>query len=290
VTGPVLRMVQTWQHFQPVGVSIQRLGDLMNTPAEPILTTARSNLPPLRGRVTLQAVRFGYRPDAPPVVRDIDLDIAPGTFVGIVGRSGSGKSTLAKLLQRLYLPDSGTILLDDIDLKELDPVWLRRQIGVVLQENYLFNGSIRDNIAIHIPDIAMERVREVATLAGADEFIAKLPDGYDTLVGERGASLSGGQRQRIAIARALLTNPRILIFDEATSALDYRSERIIQANLGHIAAGRTVFMVAHRLSAVRHADIILVMDEGRVVERGTHDELLAMGGLYASLVNEGDLP
>ncbi|NTV95728.1 MAG: type I secretion system permease/ATPase [Thiobacillus sp.] len=290
VTGPVLRMVQTWQHFQQVGVSIQRLGDLMNTPAEPILNTARSNLPPLRGRVTLQGVRFGYRHDAPPVVRDVDLEVAPGTFVGIVGRSGSGKSTLAKLLQRLYLPDAGAILLDGIDLKELDPVWLRRQIGVVLQENYLFNGSIRENIAIHIPDIAMERVREAAALAGADEFIANLPDGYDTVVGERGASLSGGQRQRVAIARALLTNPRILIFDEATSALDYRSERIIQANLGRISDGRTVFMVAHRLSAVRHADVILVMDEGRVVERGSHDELIAMNGAYAALFQEDGQP
>lgn len=289
VTGPVLRMVQTWQHFQQVGVSIQRLGDLMNTPAEPILNTARSNLPPLRGQVSLQMLRFGYRHDAPPVVRDINLEVAPGTFVGIVGRSGSGKSTLAKLLQRLYLPDNGNILLDGIDLKELDPVWLRRQIGVVLQENYLFNGSIRENIAIHIPDIALERIREVATLAGADEFIAKLPDGYDTLVGERGSSLSGGQRQRIAIARALLTNPRILIFDEATSALDYQSERIIQANLGRISAGRTVFMVAHRLSAIRHADIILVMDDGQVAERGNHEELLAQGGIYASLCNEDNL-
>ncbi|MDD5363958.1 MAG: type I secretion system permease/ATPase [Gallionellaceae bacterium] len=286
VTGPVLRMVQTWQHFQQVGVSIQRLGDLMNTPAEPILNTARSNLPPLRGQVSLQTVRFSYRHDAPPVVRDVDLEVASGTFVGIVGSSGSGKSTLAKLLQRLYLPDSGAILLDGIDLKELDPVWLRRQIGVVLQENYLFNGSIRDNIAIHIPDIGLERVREVATLAGADEFIANLPDGYETLVGERGASLSGGQRQRVAIARALLTNPRILIFDEATSALDYQSERIIQANLGRISAGRTVFMVAHRLSAVRHADLILVMAEGQVVERGTHEQLIAMAGVYANLFSE----
>jgi subfamily B ATP-binding cassette protein HlyB/CyaB len=272
-----------------VGISIQRLGDLMNTPTEPIMNTARKSPPPLQGRVELRDVTFGYRSDVPPVVSGVSLAVAPGTFVGIVGRSGSGKSTLAKLLQRLYLPDAGSIRFDDMDLKELDPLWLRRQIGVVLQENTLFSGTIRENIALHMPDVSTERVQAVAELAGAHEFITLLPEGYDTRVGERGASLSGGQRQRIAIARALLANPRILIFDEATSALDYKSERIIQANLDRICSGRTVFMVAHRLSAVRRADLILVMDEGRLVEQGTHDSLTARGGVYASLFREDGL-
>lgn len=289
VTGPVLRMVQTWQHFQQVGISIQRLGDLMNTPAEPIMNTARKSPPQLQGRVELRDVTFGYRPDIPPVIREVSLAVAPGTFVGVVGRSGSGKSTLAKLLQRLYLPDSGLIRFDGVDLKELDPLWLRRQIGVVLQENTLFSGTVRENIALHMPDVSTERVVEAAELAGAHEFISRLSEGYETRVGERGASLSGGQRQRIAIARALLANPRILIFDEATSALDYKSERIIQANLDRICSGRTVFMVAHRLSAVRRADLILVMDEGRLVEQGTHDSLTARGGVYASLFREDGL-
>jgi subfamily B ATP-binding cassette protein HlyB/CyaB len=203
--------------------------------------------------------------------------------VGVVGPSGSGKSTLAKLIQRLYVPESGRVLVDGIDLSMIDTSWLRRQIGVVLQESMLFNCSVRENIALSDPALPMERVIEAATLAGAHDFILELPEGYDTIVGERGSSLSGGQRQRIAIARALITNPRILIFDEATSSLDYESERIIQDGMKEICKGRTVLIIAHRLSTVRRTDRIITIDHGRLVEDGSHDELINTGGRYASL-------
>jgi subfamily B ATP-binding cassette protein HlyB/CyaB len=200
-----------------------------------------------------------------------------------VGPSGSGKSTLAKLIQRLYVPESGRVLVDGVDLAMVDISWLRRQMGIVLQENILFNRSVRDNIALADPAMPMERVIAAATLAGAHDFILELPEGYDTVVGERGSSLSGGQRQRIAIARALISDPRILIFDEATSSLDYESERIIQQNMQQIAKGRTVFIIAHRLSTVRGTDRIITIDRGRLTEDGKHDELIRTGGRYATL-------
>jgi subfamily B ATP-binding cassette protein HlyB/CyaB len=203
--------------------------------------------------------------------------------IGIVGPSGSGKSTLSKLVQRLYVPESGRVLVDGVDLAQIDPSWLRRQIGVVLQENVLFNRSIRDNIALVDPAAPIERVVVAARMAGAHDFILELPEGYDTIVGERGSSLSGGQRQRIAIARALITDPRILIFDEATSALDYESERIVHEGMAQIARGRTVFVVAHRLSALRLADRIITIERGLVTEDGTHNELIKTGGRYATL-------
>jgi subfamily B ATP-binding cassette protein HlyB/CyaB len=204
--------------------------------------------------------------------------------IGIVGPSGSGKSTLTKLVQRLYKASEGSILIDGNDLINVDPAWLRGNIGVVMQENILFNRSIHDNIAFAVPGLHRSQVVEIARLTGADEFIRKLPEGYDTIIEERGANLSGGQRQRIAIARALASNPPLLIFDEATSALDYESERIIQANMAHIVKGRTVLIIAHRLAAVRDCDRIIGIADGRIVESGTHDELLARkGGLYAYL-------
>jgi subfamily B ATP-binding cassette protein HlyB/CyaB len=286
VTGPILRLAQLWQHFQQVGVSVNRMGDLMNTPAEPVVDVGKASPAAITGKVTLQNVRFRYTADAEEVIKGVSFDIPAGSFVGIVGRSGSGKSTLAKLLQRLYLPDSGTVLIDDIDLRHVEPGWLRRQIGVVLQDSFLFSGSIRENIAMVYPEVSMERIIAAATLAGAHDFISQLPDAYDTSVGERGESLSGGQKQRIAIARALLGNPRILIFDEATSALDYESERIIWRNLRQICEGRTVFMAAHRLASIQKADVILVMDRGELREMGTHDELMAAGGIYASLASD----
>lgn len=272
VAQPVMRLAQLWTDFQQTGISVQRLGDILNTRTE--VASAKSALPPLAGRVTLDDVAFRYRPDGPEVLKGVSLDIAPGEVIGIVGRSGSGKSTLTKLVQRLYVPERGRVLVDGIDLALADASSLRRQIGVVLQENVLFNRSIRDNIALSDPGAPLEAIIHAAKLAGAHDFILELPEAYDTMVGEHGSTLSGGQRQRIAIARALMTKPRILIFDEATSALDYESERIIQNNMKAICQGRTVIIIAHRLSAVRDANRIIVMDRGQIAEVGSHSELL----------------
>jgi subfamily B ATP-binding cassette protein HlyB/CyaB len=283
VAQPVLRLAQLWQDFHQARVSIARLGDILNTTPEPAFNASRAALPPIRGDITFDHINFRYRVDGPLALHDISLKVSAGQVIGIVGPSGSGKSTLTKLVQRLYVPESGRILIDGVDLTVADVAWLRRQIGSVLQENVLFNRSIRDNIALADPGMSIERVIAAAELAGAHEFVLELPDGYNTIVGERGASLSGGQRQRIAIARALVTNPRILIFDEATSALDYESENIIQRNMRKISTGRTVLIIAHRLSAVRHADRIITIEGGRLVEDGTHDELMKRAGRYATL-------
>jgi ATP-binding cassette, subfamily B, bacterial HlyB/CyaB len=283
VAAPVLRLAQLWQDFQQVGISMSRLGDILNTRTE--LSQSRQTLPAVRGNVSFQDIRFRYRPDGPTILDGVSFDIAAGQVIGIVGRSGSGKSTLTKLLQRLYVPEHGRVRIDGIDLALADPAWLRRQIGVVLQENLLFNRSIRENIAVTDPGASLDVVIRAAQLAGAHEFISELPEGYDTMVGEHGSNLSGGQRQRIAIARALVTNPRILIFDEATSALDFETERIIQNNMQAMCAGRTVIIIAHRLTSVRHAHQIVAMDKGRIVEHGTHDALLGLRGYYAHLVS-----
>ena len=217
------------------------------------------------------------------MLRNVSLDVEPGEILGIVGPSGSGKSTLTKLVQRLYVPESGRVLIDGVDLALVDPAWLRRQIGVVLQENLLFNRTIRENIALADPSLPTEAVMAAASMAGAHEFILELPEGYDTLIEERGSNLSGGQRQRIAIARALITNPRILILDEATSALDAESESVIQTNMRSITRGRTVIIIAHRLSAIRMANRIITMENGAITEMGTHESLLSAKGRYASL-------
>jgi len=283
VSQPIIRLAQLWTSFQQTGVSIQRLGDILNNRTE-INQAKGTVLPALAGQVELDRVCFRYRPDGCEVLRDVSLKIAPGEVIGIVGRSGSGKSTLTRVIQRLYSPERGRVLLDGADLAVADVASLRRQIGVVLQENMLFRRTVRENIALGNPAAPLEDVITAATLAGAHAFILELPDGYETLVGEHGASLSGGQRQRIAIARALFGNPRILIFDEATSALDYESERIIQQNMAQICAQRTVIIIAHRLSAVRHADRIVVMERGQIIEQGAHDELLSdPHGTYAYL-------
>ncbi len=291
VSQPVLRLAQIWQDFHQARLSVERLGDILNTAPEPRFNPARAALPAIRGDVTFDHVVFRYRIDGPEILHDVSFSVSAGQVIGIVGPSGSGKSTVAKLIQRLYIPERGRVLVDGVDLAMVDTSWLRRQVGAVLQESVLFNQSIRDNIALPDPAMPIERVVEAAKLAGAHDFILELPEGYDTVVGERGASLSGGQRQRIAIARALVTNPRILIFDEATSALDYESERIIQDNMQRIAQGRTVFVIAHRLSTVRRSDRIITIDRGRLVEDGTHDELITKGGRYATLhrVQAGDV-
>lgn len=292
-TAPILRLSQLWQSFQQVQISVQRLGDILNSPPE-AQRLASAHLPPMRGAIEISGLSFRYRPDAAHVLREINLDIPAGQVLGIIGHSGSGKSTLTKLIQRLYRPERGQVLIDGVDIGQVDTAWLRRQIGVVLQENVLFNRTIHDNIALANPGMARGQVIAAARLAGADEFIAKLPLGYDTPIEERGANLSGGQRQRIAIARALATQPRILIFDEATSALDYESERMIQANMRRIVRGRTVVIIAHRLAAVRHCDRIIAIGNGAIIEEGDHHSLLARSeSLYARLwrlqQQEGDV-
>ena len=283
VSGPVLRLAQIWQDFHQTRLSIARLGDILNTTPEPSYNPNRTALPAIRGDISFEHVTFRYRIDGPEILRNINLSIPAGQMIGVVGPSGSGKSTLAKLAQRLYVPESGRVLIDGVDVAQIDPSWLRRQIGVVLQDNILFNRSIRDNIALADPSLPADKVIEAAKLAGAHDFILKLPEGYDTIVGERGGSLSGGQRQRIAIARALATDPRILIFDEATSALDYESEHIIQQNMAQIARSRTVLIIAHRLSTLRMADRIVTIEGGRLIEDGTHEKLMRTGGRYATL-------
>lgn len=282
LAAPVLRIAQLWQDFQQVRISVDRVGDILNALPEPG-TPSQSSLPALLGEIRLEAASFRYRADAQPALKEISLTIPAGQVIGVVGPSGSGKSTLAKLVQRLYVPDGGRVMVDGNDLSLIHPAWLRRQIGVVLQENVLFNATVRENIALAQPGTPLDRVIEAAALAGAHEFITALPEGYDSMIGERGASLSGGQRQRIAIARALLGDPRILIFDEATSALDYESEAAIQANMRSICQGRTVILVAHRLSTLRGADRIITLEDGRLIEDGTHETLVDAEGRYASL-------
>ena len=282
VASPILRLAQLWNDFQQVGISMQRLGDILNARAE--ATGRKTRLPRIEGAIEFEQVCFRYRPDAAEVLRSVSFKVAPGEVVGIVGRSGSGKSTVTKLIQRLYVPERGRILIDGHDVAVADSSSLREQIGVVLQENTLFNRSIRDNIALANPLATMDEIIAAAKLAGAHEFICELPEGYDTQLGENGTGLSGGQRQRVAIARALLKNPRILIMDEATSALDYESERIIQDGMDRICRGRSVVIVAHRLSALRNANRIIVMERGQIAEVGSHEELLLnRNGIYVRL-------
>lgn len=286
-SGPVLRLVNLWNEFQQTLLSVDRIGDILNTPTEQKNDKAIT-LAKIEGSVRFDNIGFSYAPDMPNVINGVSAEFKEGISVGLVGRSGSGKSTITKLIQRLYIPNSGTIYIDNVDIRHMNPKWLRNNIGVVLQENFLFSGTIKDNISLSRPDAPMERIIAVSQMAGAHEFISELPEGYDTQVGERGASLSGGQRQRVSIARALIINPRILIFDEATSALDYESEKIIQNNMNTIKDGRTMFIVAHRLTTVKDCDIIVVMDKGMIVEKGSHDELLNLKGYYHKLYTQQD--
>ena len=289
VIAPILRLSQIWKEFQQVKISVARIGDIFTCTGEPGFDPARVTPPAISGKVVFDRVSFKYRPDGLEILSDVTVSVAPGEVVGIVGSTGSGKTTLAKLLQRLYVPTRGRVLVDGVDLATANASWLRRQIGVVIQDGVLFNGSIRDNITLNEPELAIEAVIHAAQLAGAHDFIMELPHGYDTPVGERGVQLSTGQRQRLAIARALAGNPRMLILDEATSSLDYESELTIQKNMQRICAGRTVFIIAHRLSTIRHADRIITLERGRVVEDDSPAALLAAGGRYATLhtIEEG---
>lgn len=286
ISTPILRIVQLWQEYQQASLAVQRIGDIFNSPPEPRPETTQSTMPPLRGEIIFDKVRFRYQMDASEVIKDLSFKIPAGQVIGVVGRSGSGKSTIAKLIQRLYIAESGKITIDGMDIALMNPNELRRQIGVVLQENFMFNGTVRENIAIHYPTASDEEIFRVAKIAGAHDFIMELQNGYDTIIGEKGVALSGGQKQRIAIARAIICNPKILIFDEATSALDYESESIIKRNLREICKNRTVIMIAHRLSTLSDADKILVIDKGKLVEYAPQDVLLKAGGLYASLYNQ----
>ena len=281
-SAPMLRLVGLWNEFQQTLLAVDRIGDILNSPLE-MQSGNAITLSHVEGNIKVDNLSFRYNVDAPMVLNNINLEIKAGEKIGFVGRSGSGKSTIAKLIQRLYYTTEGTIYIDGIDIRNIDPVWLRTNIGIVLQENYLFSGTIKDNISLPRPNMPMEGIVQAAQIAGAHEFISKMPRGYDTEVGERGSSLSGGQKQRIAIARALISNPRILIFDEATSALDYESERIIRDNMAMISKGRTTIIIAHRLSTIKDCDKIVCFDNGRIVEAGTHDELLKHDGYYKKL-------
>ncbi|MHB1128108.1 MAG: peptidase domain-containing ABC transporter [Bacillota bacterium] len=278
VTGPILRIVGLWDKLQEARVALERLNDVLEAELEPVKNTI--TLPQIRGQITLHNVTFRYEKEGNYILQNINLEIAPGQTVALVGRSGSGKTTLANLLLRLHQPNQGKIAIDGMDIRHVSPPSLRRQVGVVLQENFLFSGTIRENIAFGVHDASMQDVITAAMIAGAHEFISELPMGYETIIGERGMSLSGGQRQRIAIARALFSKPKILIMDEATSALDTVSEKIIQQNLDSILHDRTTIIIAHRLSTVRNADLIVVLDRGIIVEQGTHYELMEKKGLY----------
>ena len=285
--GPLSNLLMMWWHLIMLRFALGLIGDILNTPMEPIVQEmGKRGDNRINGAIQMSGVSFRYRVDLPLVLKNINLNIEPGQKIGIVGRSGSGKSTLTNLVQNLYIPEEGNIVIGGISTREANLGWLREQIGVVMQENYLFNSSVRDNIAISRPTATMDEIIRAARLAGAHDFILELKEGYDTKVGERGDSLSGGQRQRVAIARALLANPPILIFDEATSALDYESERIILNNMEAIGAKRTMMIIAHRLSAVRRCDKIIVIDRGEIVESGTHEQLMKLGGLYRYLYDQ----
>lgn len=279
--APLSALIGVWDNLQQIRISAERIGDVLTK--EPERQDPTAPMPPIAGHVRFENVSFRYDGSDRDVLSQIDLEARPGEKIALVGRSGSGKTTIGNLLLRLLEPTSGRITVDGRDLAAIELSTYRRQIGVVEQNPYLFGGTIRENISRADASASGDRIAGAAILAGASEFIEDLPLGYETQIGERGVTLSGGQRQRIVIARSLLTNPRILLLDEATSALDSESERIIQENLDSVMANRTSFIIAHRLSTVRNADRIIVIDDGRIVESGTHDALMAANGLYAYL-------
>ena len=288
VTSPILRLTQLWQNFQETGLSLERLADIVDTPQEAELDRQNIPMPLIKGTVTYENLAFRFNPHGALQLYNVNLEFPAGTFVALVGESGAGKSTITKLLARLYEPESGRILIDGYDINKVELYSLRRQIGMVPQETLLFDGTVQENIALTNPDATVEEIVSAAKTAAAHEFIMTLPNGYNTRVGERGASLSGGQRQRVAIARSVLQRPQILILDEATSALDYNTERQVCLNLKEAFKDHTVFFITHRLASIKSADIIVMMDKGTVAEEGTHEELMAKKGLYYTLYKQQD--
>ncbi|WP_310489541.1 peptidase domain-containing ABC transporter [Chamaesiphon sp. VAR_69_metabat_338] len=289
VTSPLLRLTQLWQNFQETAISLERIADILDTPMESTeIDRGNIPMPTICGKVKFDNVSFRFAPSGPLNLDGVSLEFAAGQFIGVVGQSGSGKSTLMKLLPRLYPLESGRISIDDYDIAKVELYSLRQQIGIVPQDTLLFEGSVQENIALNYPDATTDQIIEAARIAYAHDFIMQLPNGYNSQVGERGSSLSGGQRQRIAIARTILQNPRLLILDEATSALDYESERQVCTNIAAALADRTVFFITHRLTTIRNADTILMMDRGLVAEQGTHDELMALKGRYYCLYQQQD--
>ncbi|WP_157806480.1 RTX toxin T1SS ABC transporter subunit RtxB [Vibrio salilacus] len=280
IAQPLSRMVELWGQFIQTRIALEKLADMLNLPVE---QHTGNNLAKIHGAISFKNIVFRYQPDIPPTINNLSLDIRAGETLGVVGTSGSGKSTLARLLLRLYNPEQGVITIDSTPLNQICIQQLRQQVGIVLQENYLFNKSVSENIAQSKPEASLEEVIKAAKLSGAHEFIMKLPIGYDTILAEGGQSLSGGQRQRLAIARTLLSDPKIIILDEATSALDDESQALIQSNMANIAKGRTVITIAHRLSTVRDCDRIIVLHQGNIVEQGCHQQLLKLGKQYKQL-------